>query len=194
MIDTVRASRPSYPWARPAGEGWEPLILQRDPAVAVALRTTTGLRLVVCEAQTEGDADRLRSRVLDRAMAVAGLSELAEELRRDPDEAASGVAVADLSDDGLLTLLVHDAPPALLLSPGRPARLLGDMGARRQIGERLSPADLLIVNSAGALERPSGLLGAISTRVPTGPEIEHVLDALVARPGAGATVCLRRHV
>jgi len=173
------------------GFGWEPIVLEQEPAVVVSLTTTRGFRMVICETVRGGDAGRLRARALERATTVPSIAQLAEELRSGLDP-VSGIAVADLSEEGALDLLVHDAPPAILLSPGLPARLLGDAGARRQVSDRLQPSDLLILNSASALERPSGLLGAISGRPTTGSLIGHVPDFLRARPGAGATVCLRQ--
>lgn len=188
---SAAAARPDTDSPTAPDFGWEPIVLEQEPAVVVSLRTTRGFRLLICETVPGGDPSRLRARASDRAAAVPSIAQLAEELRRGSNP-ASGIAVADLSEEGALDLLVHDAPPAILLSPGLPARLLGDAGARRQVSDRLLPSDMLILNSASALERPSGLLGAINGRAATGSLIGHVPDFLRARPGAGATVCLRQ--
>ena len=163
-------------------ERWQPMVSSCAPGFAAAVTMTDRLRLVVLDL---ADPDGLEvEEAFDTALHAADLAErlVAADLGR---ARCPSVAIADLFPDGTLDLQVRNAPPALLLRPGAPARLLPavSQGGRN---DQMAPGEVLLLCSASFLEDPPTVLGTVR-RLPTTADLANLRQALSAAPHPGAT-------
>jgi hypothetical protein len=167
---------------------WHPVVSSRAPGFAAAVSMTDRLRLVVLDL-TAGDglgAEVLRE-VNQPTMALSA-ADLADQLMVDycGRSRCSSVAIADLFPDGRLDLQVRNAPPAVLLSAGVPARLLPGRSTSG-ILDRVAPGEVLLLCSASYLEDPPAVLGTVRQSPGDDTSLDRLRRALETAPHCGAT-------
>lgn len=176
------------PHVAPPPRAWTAGFTGTPPAHGAAIRIGERLRVTVLELSPRSAAtgrDVLRALEASRAGSVADAVEALAALA--VPGARPSVAVADIADDGTLRLSLHDAPPAVVLSPDRPAGT-----AVAGSGPTLSPDDALLLCSASLLENPPTALAAIRGSTPGPAEVEDLRRLLALTPNTGATALVRR--
>jgi len=174
---------------------WHPMLSSRAPGVAVALPLADRLRLVVLDlAARDGLGAEVIRQVSHPAIALTA-ADLADQLVDGHlgHARCSSVAIADLLPGGRLELQVRAAPSAVLLSPGRSARLLpgASSGPSGRL-ERIDPGDVLVLCSASFLEDPPAVLGTVRRTPPDDADLLYLRQVLrvSAHPGATASVTI----
>ena len=173
-----------------AWRDWHPMLSGRAPGVAVALPMEDRLRLVVLDlADSNGLGAEVVRQVSHPAMTLTA-SELADQLVDTylGRSRCASVAIADLRRDGRLELQARAAPPAVLLSRARAARLLpGTSTGAVGRSERLVPGEVLVLCSASFLEDPPAVLGTIRRSSGQGTDAAQLRQELRACGHRGAT-------
>jgi hypothetical protein len=172
----------------PQSHVWTAGFTGTAPAHAAGLRIGSVLRVAVLELPARpavaGD-DVLDALRRSRARSVAGAAEVLAALAGHG--ARPSVAVADIAGDGTLRLSLRDAPPAIILSPDRPARTATAGGE-----PVLSADDALLLCSASLLESPPAALATLRGATAGPGEVEDLRRMLALIPNAGATALVRR--
>jgi hypothetical protein len=160
---------------------------------AVVMPLPDRLRVVVLDAAagvrlTPGVVDGLLDRCVRGTAATGADAVMARGARRPM---CASAVVADLWPDGGFVLETRAAPPALLLSPGRKARLLSE-ATPADTPAALAAGEVLMLVSASFLEDPPPVLGTVRRATPDGAGLADLRRALRAAARTGATASLRR--
>ena len=174
---------------------WCPMLSSSAPGLAVAVPMPDRLRLIVLELARPNGLDAKFARSVSRSAFALNASGLADHLAGEHGSRSrcSSVAIADLTPDGGLNLQVRAAPPALLLSPGKAARLLpgasSEMAARPEL---LAGGDILVLCSATFLEDPPSILGTVRRSLAEDAQLARLRHMLreSGHPGATASVAV----
>ena len=163
---------------------WHPVLSSHAPGVAAAVPMTDRLRLVVLDLTDHAGRGAEVVGEVNASASTLSAVELADYLvaAQLNSSRCSSVAIADLFADGSLDLQVRNAPPAVLLSPGNPPRLLPG-----GIRERVVPGEVLLLCSASFLEDPPAVLGTVRQMPGDDTSLARLRQALKTTPHRGAT-------
>jgi len=170
---------------------WLPALTGVEPGIAAGVRCDGRLRVAVVEfAGRRSSLTDLARRTLARTASRPVTEAAAALAALDGASSRPSVAVADLSPDGILRLALRDAPPAILLSPDRPARAVVAHGPGSELS--LRPEDSLLLCSATFLEDPPSLLRTVRGSSPGQEALDELQRALPLTRHPGATALVRR--